>query len=98
MGKKFPKIIEEMNNQWPGEKPLKIMFQYEARFGLISDIRRCWCPKPTRPLCSATVSQEYIYAAVSVEDGSIDTLYHMLTLIVCRFSLMSSHIGIPTTE
>ncbi|MBF0464098.1 MAG: hypothetical protein HQK94_03305 [Nitrospirae bacterium] len=43
MGKKFPKIIEEMNNQWPGEKPLKIMFQYEARFGLISDIRRCWC-------------------------------------------------------
>ncbi|MBF0466686.1 MAG: hypothetical protein HQK88_07635 [Nitrospirae bacterium] len=71
---------------------------HEARFGLISDIRRCWCPKPTRPLCSATVSQEYIYAAVSVEDGSIDTLYHMLTLIVCRFSLMSSHIGIPTTE
>ena len=37
------------------------MFQDEARFGRISDTRRCWCPKPARPLCQAMVTQEYTY-------------------------------------
>lgn len=52
------------------------MFQDEARFGRISDTRRCWCPRPTRPLCQAMVSQEYTYAyaAVSVADGKLDSL------------------------
>jgi transposase len=52
------------------------MFQDEARFGRISDPRRCWCPKPVRPLCNAMVTQEYTYAyaAVSVADGALDTL------------------------
>jgi hypothetical protein len=52
------------------------MFQDEARFGRISDTRRCWCPKPVRPLCHAMVSQEYTYAygAVSVTNGVLDTL------------------------
>ena len=52
------------------------MFQDEARFGRISDTRRCWCPKPARPLCQAMVTQEYTYAyaAVSVADGDLDTL------------------------
>ncbi len=52
------------------------MFQDEARFGRISDTRRCWCPKPIRPLCQAMVTQEYTYAyaAVSVSDGQLDTL------------------------
>ncbi len=52
------------------------MFQDEARFGRISDTRRCWCPKPVRPICQAMVTQEYTYAygAVSVTDGQLDTL------------------------
>jgi hypothetical protein len=52
------------------------MFQDEARFGRISDTRRCWCPKPIRPLCYAMVTQEYTYAyaAVSVADGGLDSL------------------------
>ena len=52
------------------------MFMDEARFGRISDTRRCWCPKPFRPVCSAMVSQEYTYAyaAVSVSDGIMDSL------------------------
>lgn len=76
MEKKFPNLIKEMNEQWPGQRPIKIMFQDEARFGLISDIRRCWCPRPIRPLCSAIVSQEYsyAYAAVSIEDGETNSL------------------------
>jgi len=52
------------------------MFQDEARFGRISDTRRCWCPKPARPLCQSMVTQEYTYAygAVSVIDGELDSL------------------------
>jgi len=51
------------------------MFQGEARFGRISDTRRCWCPKPVRPLCSAMVTQEYTYAYAAVSiDGELDTL------------------------
>ena len=52
------------------------MFQDEARFGRITDTRRCWCPKPVRPMVTAMVTQEYTYAyaAVSVADGELDTL------------------------
>jgi len=38
------------------------MFQDEARFGRIADVRRCWCPKPRRPVCQAMMIQEYTYA------------------------------------
>ena len=53
-----------------------MMFQDEARFGRISDVRRSWCPKPYRPMCQAMVTQEYsyAYAAVSVSDGKMDSL------------------------
>ena len=52
------------------------MFQDEARFGRISDIRRCWCPKPDRPVCPCLVSQQYVYAygAVSIGDGQFESL------------------------
>jgi len=74
--KKFSGLLAEIDSQWPGKAPIKLMFQDEARFGRISDTRRCWCPKPVRPLCHAMVSQEYTYAygAVSVTDGALDTL------------------------
>jgi hypothetical protein len=73
--KKFPELIARIDREWPGEGPIRVMFQDEARFGRISDTRRCWCPKPVRPLCYAMVTQEYTYAyaAVSV-DGELDTL------------------------
>lgn len=52
------------------------MFQDEARFGRIADVRRCWCPKPLRPMVRAMVTQEYTYAyaAVSPADGRMDSL------------------------
>jgi hypothetical protein len=52
------------------------MFQDEARFGRITDTRRCWCPKSVRPMVTAMVTQEYTYAyaAVSIADGELDTL------------------------
>jgi transposase len=69
-------MISVINEEWPGEGPIRLMFQDEARFGRISDVRRSWCPKPYRPMCQAMVTQEYTYAyaAVSVADGKMDSL------------------------
>ena len=52
------------------------MFQDEARFGRINDVRRCWAPRPMRPLCRAMVTHEYTYAygAVDVLNGELDSL------------------------
>jgi hypothetical protein len=52
------------------------MFQDEARFGRINDVRRCWAPKPIRPLCRAMLTHEYsyAYAAVDVDSGELDSL------------------------
>lgn len=76
MEKKLPELLAEIEQEWPGETPIRLMFQDEARFGRISDSRRCWCPKPARPICQSMVTHEYTYAyaAVSVADGELDTL------------------------
>jgi transposase len=52
------------------------MFEDEARFGRISDSRRCWAPVGVRPEVSVQVVREYEYAfaAVSPHDGALDTL------------------------
>ena len=52
------------------------MFHDEARFGRITDPRRCWAPFPHRPLVHAAVVQEFTYAytAVSPQDGLLDSL------------------------
>ncbi len=52
------------------------MFQDEARVGRISDVRRCWAPKPMRPICQAMLTHEYTYAyaAVDVVTGQMDSL------------------------
>jgi transposase len=52
------------------------MFQDEARFGRISDPRRCWAPAGVRPEVSSQVVREYEYAfaAISPHDGIMDSL------------------------
>lgn len=52
------------------------MFQDEARFGRISDVRHCWQKKPHRPVVKAMVTQQYVYAygAISPADGRFDSL------------------------
>lgn len=76
MEKKLGEYIEEIEANWLGDQPVLLLFQDEARFGRISDIRKCWCPKPYRPLCQAMITHEYTYAyaAVSVADGQMDSL------------------------
>lgn len=62
--------------EWDNTLPVLLMFQDEARFGRISDPRRCWAPKPLRPMCKAMCVREYTYAytAVEVTTGKMDSL------------------------
>lgn len=55
---------------------MRLMFQDEARFGRISDVRRCWHRRPHRPLVKAMITQQYTYAygAISPVDGRLDSL------------------------
>ena len=52
------------------------MFQDEARVGRINDVRRCWAPRPMRPLCQAMLTHEYTFAYASCEPatGTMDAL------------------------
>lgn len=52
------------------------MFEDEARFGRITDPRRCWAPRGVRPEVKTQVVREYeyVYGAVSPHDGVLDTL------------------------
>jgi hypothetical protein len=54
--------------------PVRVMFQDEARFGRLSDPRRCWAPAPLRPTVRVALVREYTYAygAVSPRDGALD--------------------------
>jgi transposase len=63
------------------------MFQDEGRFGRISSLKRCWVPKPVRPVVPAQIVREYTYtyAAISPLDGHLDSLI----LPVVNSSVMS---------
>ena len=59
-----------------GDKPLRVMFQDEGRFGRISDARHCWAPAGVRPEVPLQIVREYTYAfvALSPHDGIMDSL------------------------
>lgn len=50
------------------------MFQDEARFGRMAKPRRCWAPKPCRPVMLNGYEREfvYVYGAVSPPEGDFD--------------------------
>jgi hypothetical protein len=66
-------------------RPLRLMLQDEARFGRISDCRRCWCRRPLRPMVKKMISRQCIYAfgAVSPLNGALDTFVLPLTDTLC---------------
>jgi len=56
------------------ERPVRLMFQDEARFGRMARIRRCWSPAPLRPIVFNGYEREftYLYGAVSPLQGQLD--------------------------
>jgi len=60
----------------PPQARVRLLFQDEARFGRISDQRRCWAPWPLRPIVGQQIIREFVYglAAVSPFDGELCSL------------------------
>ena len=54
--------------------PVYLMFQDEARFGRLSDPKRCWCPAPFRPKILANLVRQfnYVFGAVCPTTGHLD--------------------------
>jgi len=48
-------------------RPIKIFFQDEGRFGRMTDVYKCWCPKGIRPLLKKALEREFTYVYSAVE-------------------------------
>ena len=68
------KLATVLSAQVVGERPVRLMFQDEARFGRMARIRRCWSPSPLRPLVSNGYERQftYVYGGVSPVHGQLD--------------------------
>ena len=55
-------------------RPVRLVFQDEARFGRMVRIRRCWSPFPLRPQVDNGYERQfvYVYGAVSPIEGELD--------------------------
>ncbi len=73
--KTLPQELEAMlTAQAVRERPIRLMFQDEARFGRMVRIRRCWAPAPLRPVVFNGYEREftYVYGSVSPWHGELD--------------------------
>jgi hypothetical protein len=55
-------------------RPIRLMFQDDARFGRMARIRHCWAPAPLRPVVRNGYEREFTYAygGVSPREGQLD--------------------------
>jgi transposase len=76
--KKLPETIQQhVEQSAESGRPVRLLFEDEARFGRISDPRRCWAPPGVRPEVNTQLIREYEYAFAAVsppQDGTLDTL------------------------
>src|SRR6266480_2133983 len=73
--KTLPQELEAvLTAQAVRERPIRLMFQDEARFGRMARIRRCWAPAPLRPVVCNGYEREftYVYGSVSPWHGELD--------------------------
>jgi hypothetical protein len=69
-------ILSVLEGTHEKRKSVHICFQDEARFGRITDPRRCWAPPGIRPNVKKQIVREYtyLYAAFNPINGSNDEL------------------------
>jgi transposase len=68
------------------------MAEDEGGFGLMNALRRCWAPKPLRPIVARQMVREslYVFAAVCPQLGHVTALLlpyansHMMTLFLAQ--------------
>jgi putative transposase len=72
--KKLPETVSKLVEA--AQKPFKLFFHDEARFGRISQAIACWSPIGTRPMIPKQVIREYTYAytAACPENGETVSL------------------------
>ena len=51
---------------WRDNRPIKLFFEDEARFGRINNLSRCWVPKTQRAEIERQLIREYTYAYTAV--------------------------------
>ncbi len=69
-------MLAAIVSRLPVGRRLRLLFQDEARFGCISEQRRCWAPLPFRPVVGHQIIRQFVYglAAVSPLDGRFCSL------------------------
>ncbi len=75
MEKKLPETLATLlTPESVASRPVRLMFQDEARFGRMVRARRCWAPAPLRPVISNGYERQfaYVYGAVSPLQGQLD--------------------------
>lgn len=75
MEKKLPEALATLlTREGLGDRPVRLMFQDEARFGRMVRPKRCWAPEPLRPVIGNGYEREfvYVYGAVSPFQGELD--------------------------
>ena len=75
MEKKLPHVLASIRRTKAVRgRPIRLMFQDEARFGRMVRIRRCWAQRPLRPTVCNGYEREflYVYGAVSPKEGELD--------------------------
>ncbi len=75
MEKKLPETVAaKLIPEVVQGRPVRLMFQDEARFGRMVRPKRCWAPAPLRPVLGNGYEREfvYVYGAVSPLSGELD--------------------------
>jgi hypothetical protein len=73
--KTLPELLAaELKPEQVRQRPVRLCFQDEARFGRMVRFRRCWAPSPLRPKVYNGYEREftYVYGSVSPLDGKLD--------------------------
>jgi len=73
--KKLPETLATLlTPELVASRPVRLMFQDEARFGRMVRPRRCCAPAPLRPVISNGYERQfvYVYGAVSPVQGELD--------------------------
>jgi transposase len=68
----FPETLAAIAPEVPPGKRLRVLFEDEASFGRITEVRRCWAPPGVRPTAPRQQIREYrqVLAAVSPRTAS----------------------------
>ena len=75
MEKKLPETLATvLTPESVANRPVRLMFQDEARFGRMVRPKRSWAPAPRRPVISNGYERKfvYVYGAVSPLQGELD--------------------------